>query len=136
MRQTETLTQRPSSESGRRSPLALCGSEILPCQTYASEWGILLNGDCLKILSHIRDSTIDTVYSLLYYKKGKPKAFRRIRTPIQTCRHCSGEIRDYGGHRNAMNPKGVNLTDLWDDIPPVRHWKFKSKKRTANQLST
>jgi site-specific DNA-methyltransferase (adenine-specific) len=35
-----------------------------------------------------------------------------------------------------MNPKGVNLTDVWDDIPPVRHWKFKSKKRKTNQLST
>lgn len=35
-----------------------------------------------------------------------------------------------------MNPKGVNLTDVWNDIPPVRHWKFKSRKRTANQLST
>lgn len=75
-------------------------------------------------------------YSLLYFTKGKPKTFRRVRTPIATCRHCGGEIRDYGGHRNAMNPKGVNLTDVWDDIPPVRHWKFKSRKRTANQLST
>ncbi len=35
-----------------------------------------------------------------------------------------------------MNPKGLNLTDVWDDIPPVRHWKFKSKKRKANALST
>jgi site-specific DNA-methyltransferase (adenine-specific) len=35
-----------------------------------------------------------------------------------------------------MNPKGVNLTDVWNDIPPVRHWKFKSRKRTSNQLST
>jgi site-specific DNA-methyltransferase (adenine-specific) len=76
-------------------------------------------------------------YSLLYYCKGeKPKTFRSVRTPIRTCRHCGGEIRDYGGHRDAMNPKGVNLTDVWDDIPPVRHWKFKSKKRKANQLST
>lgn len=75
-------------------------------------------------------------YSLLYFTKGKPKTFRRIRTPIETCRHCGGELKDYGGHRNAMNPKGVNLTDVWNDIPPVRHWKFKSKKRTANQLST
>lgn len=76
-------------------------------------------------------------YSLLYYSKGdKPKTFRKIRTPIKTCRHCGGEIKDYGGHRSAMNPKGVNLTDVWDDIPPVRHWKFKSKKRQANQLST
>lgn len=75
-------------------------------------------------------------YSLLYFTKGKPKTFRKIRTPIETCRHCSGEIKDYGGHRGAMNPKGVNLKDVWMDIPPVRHWKFKSKNRRANALST
>ncbi len=75
-------------------------------------------------------------YSLLYYTKGKPKTFRRIRTPIQTCRHCGKEIKNYGGHRHAMNPKGVNLKDVWIDIPPVRHWKFKSKNRRANALST
>jgi DNA modification methylase len=75
-------------------------------------------------------------YSLLYFTKGRPKTFRKIRTPIETCRHCGGEIRDYGGHRHAMNPKGVNLKDVWTDIPPVRHWKFKSKSRKANALST
>ena len=75
-------------------------------------------------------------YSLLYFTKGKANTFRKIRTPIETCRHCGGEIKDYGGHRDAMNPLGVNLTDIWNDIPPVRHWKFKSKKRKANQLST
>jgi site-specific DNA-methyltransferase (adenine-specific) len=75
-------------------------------------------------------------YSLLYYTKGKPKTFRRIRTPIGKCRHCGEEVKDYGGHRNAMNPKGVTLKDVWTDIPPVRHWKFKSKNRQANALST
>ncbi|MCX7112980.1 MAG: site-specific DNA-methyltransferase [Proteobacteria bacterium] len=75
-------------------------------------------------------------YSLLYFTKGKPKTFRKIRTPIETCRHCGGEVKDYGGHRTAMNPKGVNLKDVWLDIPPVRHWKFKSKTRKANALST
>lgn len=75
-------------------------------------------------------------YSLLYYTKGKPKTFRRIRTPIEICRHCGKEIRDYGGHRHAMNPNGVTLKDVWTDIPPVRHWKFKSKQRRANALST
>jgi site-specific DNA-methyltransferase (adenine-specific) len=75
-------------------------------------------------------------YSLLYFTKGKPKTFRKIRTPIETCRHCGGEIRDYGGHRKAMNPLGVNLKDVWTDIPPVRHWKFKSRERRANALST
>jgi site-specific DNA-methyltransferase (adenine-specific) len=75
-------------------------------------------------------------YSLLYFTKGKPKTFRKIRTPIETCRHCGGELKDYGGHRHAMNPLGVNLKDVWTDIPPVRHWKFKSKDRPANALST
>lgn len=75
-------------------------------------------------------------YSLLYYTKGKPKTFRRIRTPIGTCRHCGGEVKDYGGHRHAMNPRGVTLKDVWTDIPPVRHWKFKSRDRQANALST
>lgn len=75
-------------------------------------------------------------YSLLYFSKGKPKTFRKIRTPIEVCRHCKGEIKDYGGYRNKMNPNGVNLRDVWTDIPIVRHWKFKSKKRTANALST
>ena len=75
-------------------------------------------------------------YSLLYYTKGKAKTFRKIRIPIQKCRHCDGEIKDYGGHREALNPKGINLKDVWTDIPPVRHWKFKSKQRKANALST
>lgn len=75
-------------------------------------------------------------YSLLYLTKGKPKTFRKIRTPIEKCRHCGGEVKDYGGHRHAMNPLGVNLKDIWTDIPPVRHWKYKSKDRKANALST
>jgi site-specific DNA-methyltransferase (adenine-specific) len=75
-------------------------------------------------------------YSLIYFSKGKPKVFNSIRTPIQLCRHCGGEIKDYGGYRKDMNPKGVNLKDVWTDIPPVRHWKFKSKNRRANALST
>ncbi len=87
---------------------------------------------CLPIPGRLHPSH----YSLLYYTKGKPNTFRRIRTPIQICRHCSGEVKDYGGHRGAMNPNGVNLKDVWTDIPPVRHWKFKSKERRANALST
>ena len=75
-------------------------------------------------------------YSLLYFSKGKPKTFRKVRTPIEVCRHCGGDLKDYGGHRHAMNPLGVNLRDVWTDIPPVRHWKFKSKDRPANALST
>jgi site-specific DNA-methyltransferase (adenine-specific) len=95
-------------------------------------WIAIEMSACLPIPGRLHPSH----YSLLYYTKGKPKTFGRIRTPIQTCRHCGGEVKDYGGHRDAMNPKGVNLKDVWTDIPPVRHWKFKSKDRRANALST
>jgi site-specific DNA-methyltransferase (adenine-specific) len=72
-------------------------------------------------------------YSLLYYTKSKPKTFERPRVPIPVCRHCGGDIKDYGGHRNKLNPLGLNLTDVWTDIPPVRH--STTKFRAANALS-
>lgn len=64
-------------------------------------------------------------YALLYYTRGEPKTFNRLRLPIPTCRHCDGEIHDYGGHRDKLNPAGLNLTDFWDDTSPNRHAKFK-----------
>lgn len=100
-------------------------------------------------------------YGLLYYTKGKPRVFNKVYVPIQTCRHCGGEIRDYGGHRKSLNDRGLNLMDvwdapedawemvegdgsglsqlwreadeIWDDIPPVRHSKY--KLRSANALA-
>lgn len=73
-------------------------------------------------------------YSLLYFIKGnRPKTFTPDRVPLKTCRHCGGELQDYGGYRDKMNPSGVNLADVWSDIPPVRHQKYKDRK--ANQLS-
>ncbi len=64
-------------------------------------------------------------YALLYYTRGQPKTFNRLRVPIPTCRHCGKEIKDYGGHRNKLNPLGLNLTDFWEDTSPNRHKKFK-----------
>ena len=73
-------------------------------------------------------------YSLLYFVKGpRPRVFHPPRLPLQTCRHCGGEIRDYGGYKDRMNPHGVSLTDVWTDIPPVRHRRYKN--RAANELS-
>ncbi|PSG98336.1 site-specific DNA-methyltransferase [Thermoplasmatales archaeon SW_10_69_26] len=73
-------------------------------------------------------------YSLLYFVKGgSPETFDPDRLPIDTCPHCGGEQNDYGGYKSKMNPKGVNLTDVWDDIPPVRHKRY--LHRDANQLS-
>jgi site-specific DNA-methyltransferase (adenine-specific) len=64
-------------------------------------------------------------YALLYYSKGDPKTFNRLRTPIPTCRHCGKDIKDYGGYRNKLNPAGLNLTDFWYDTSPNRHKKYK-----------
>ncbi len=99
-------------------------------------------------------------YGLIYYTKGEPAVFNKVYTPIQVCRHCGGEVRDYGGHRKSLNEKGINLMDVWDmpedvweeaaaanphrglwtlaeeiwtDIPPVRHRQH--KKRVPNELA-
>jgi site-specific DNA-methyltransferase (adenine-specific) len=110
----------------------LLGAHLTSLGMDFRHWIAIEISACLPIPGRLHPSH----YSLLYYTKGKPKTFRRIRTPIQTCRHCGGEVKDYGGHRGAMNPNGVNLKDVWTDVPPVRHWKFKSKDRRANALST
>ncbi|MHB8186929.1 MAG: DNA-methyltransferase [Dermatophilaceae bacterium] len=87
----------------------------------------------LKVSLPIPGRLIPSHYSLLYYTKGKPRTFTRPRLPIQACRHCGKDVKDYGGHRNKMNPLGVNVSDVWLDIPPVRHRG--TKRRGANELS-
>ena len=72
-------------------------------------------------------------YSLLYYVKGeKPNTFNNERIPLDVCKTCGHELKDYGGYKNKMNPSGVNLSDVWNDIYPVRHSKYKT--RGSNQL--
>lgn len=71
-------------------------------------------------------------YALLYVSKGKPKAFHPDRIPVEICHSCFSELHDYGGHRNALNPDGMNLSDIWTDISPVRH--MSKKHREANEL--
>jgi site-specific DNA-methyltransferase (adenine-specific) len=74
-------------------------------------------------------------YSLLYYVKGdKPNTFHPDRLPMEICPNCQTDLHDYGGYKDKMNPEGVNLTDVWYDIPPVRHLKYKRRKG-ANELS-
>ncbi len=73
-------------------------------------------------------------YSLMYFSKDGPaRVFNPPRLPIETCRHCGGEQRDYGGYKDRMNPRGVNLTDVWTDLSPVRHKKYK-RRTGANEL--
>ncbi|MGD1873863.1 MAG: DNA-methyltransferase [Mastigocoleus sp.] len=74
-------------------------------------------------------------YSLLYYIKGeRPNVFHPDRLPMSICPHCYRDLKDYGGYKDKMNPKGVNITDVWLDIPPVRHAKYK-RRISANELS-
>jgi len=70
-------------------------------------------------------------YALLYYTKGKPLNFNRPKIALEHCRHCDGLIKDYGGYKKYITD-GVNLSDVWTDLSPVRHKKYKNRK--ANEL--
>ncbi|MFX1487476.1 MAG: DNA-methyltransferase, partial [Promethearchaeota archaeon] len=71
-------------------------------------------------------------YALLMFTKGKPNILNRPKLEPQKCRHCGQYIKDYGGYRSIIEQKGLNLTDFWDDISPVRHPN--RKHRRANEL--
>lgn len=70
-------------------------------------------------------------YALLYFTKGAPTAFNRPKVPKPICAKCKRNLRDYGGYAKYV-ADGINLSDVWDDISPVRH--SKKKTRTANEL--
>ena len=71
-------------------------------------------------------------YALLYFTKGAPQYFFRPKLQPLRCRSCGTLVRDYGGYRKLIEEKGVNLSDIWDDLSPVRH---KNRKyRIANEL--
>lgn len=71
-------------------------------------------------------------YALLYYTKGRPARFRRPKLTPRRCRHCGGLLKDYGGYRKIVEKKGINLSDVWDDLSPIRHKS--TKLRIPNQL--
>lgn len=74
-------------------------------------------------------------YSLIYFCNGeRPTTFHPDRLPMRTCPSCHADLVDYGGYKGKMNPKGITLTDVWTDIPLVRHSKYKSREG-ANELS-
>lgn len=73
-------------------------------------------------------------YSLLYFvKSDRANKLVADRLPTPTCPSCFGNLKDYGGYKHKMNPLGISLTDIWTDIPPVRHAKYK-KRVGANEL--
>lgn len=74
-------------------------------------------------------------YGIVHLTNGKPRVMNKVRMPIEKCRHCDGELRDYGGHRSKMKA-GVSISDIWTDIPTVRHAKYKTPGWHGPQLST
>jgi site-specific DNA-methyltransferase (adenine-specific) len=70
-------------------------------------------------------------YALLYFTKGTPAVANRPKIEPATCPHCDEYIKDYGGYATHI-VNGVNLSDVWDDLSPVRHSKYKN--RVANEL--
>lgn len=70
-------------------------------------------------------------YSLLYFTRGKPAHFHRPKIEPSRCRHCKKFTKDYGGYKDFVKD-GINLSDFWDDLSPVRHKKFKHRK--SNEL--
>lgn len=71
-------------------------------------------------------------YALLYFTKGTPQYFFRPKLSPLRCRSCGHLVRDYGGYRRIIEKSGINLSDVWDDLSPVRHKT--TKYRTANEL--
>jgi site-specific DNA-methyltransferase (adenine-specific) len=71
-------------------------------------------------------------YSLLMLSKGAPTVLNRPKTSPAECRHCGKYIKDYGGYKSIIEEKGINLSDFWDDVSPLRH--ARRKNRTANEL--
>ena len=70
-------------------------------------------------------------YALLYFTKGTPAAFRRPKIEPPRCRHCQRLVKDYGGYRKYILD-GINLSDVWNDVSPVRHRA--RKYRDANEI--
>jgi len=71
-------------------------------------------------------------YALLMFTKGEMQQFVRPKIKPATCRHCHDFVKDYGGYRSIIESKGINLSDVWDDLSPVRH--ANRKHRSANEL--
>jgi site-specific DNA-methyltransferase (adenine-specific) len=71
-------------------------------------------------------------YGLLYFSKGEPRAFHRPKISPRICWKCTRQLKDYGGYQRIIEAKGLNLSDVWDDLSPVRHRA--KKHRAANQL--
>lgn len=70
-------------------------------------------------------------YAILHYAKGQMGGFTRPKIPPARCRHCKEVVKDYGGYWKNVED-GLNLSDIWDDLSPVRHKRHKNRR--SNEL--
>jgi DNA modification methylase len=43
-----------------------------------------------------------------------------VRVPHAYCSACGQNVKDWGGKKHLMNPKGTSLSDVWRDLPKIR----------------
>ena len=88
----------------------------------------------------IRNRLHPAHYGLLYYvKRGERPTFNVVRHRIPTCRHCKGELPDYGGYRRKFDKyeddsgtPWIQVSDFWEDTRPER--SAKSREEVVNEL--
>ena len=88
----------------------------------------------------IRNRLHPAHYGLLYYvKRGEKPTFNVVRHRIPTCRHCKGELPDYGGYRRKFDKyeddsgtPWIQVSDFWEDTRPER--SAKSRDGIVNEL--
>jgi site-specific DNA-methyltransferase (adenine-specific) len=75
------------------------------------------------------DSLKPTSQGLLMFLKSKagsrsPSPFHlntsTVRTPHAYCTACGQNVKDWGGKKHLMNPKGTSLSDVWRDLPKIQ----------------
>ena len=47
-----------------------------------------------------------------------------VKVPHQFCAACKANLKDWGGKKHLMNPKGAALSDVWRDLPKTRLTSF------------
>jgi site-specific DNA-methyltransferase (adenine-specific) len=65
---------------------------------------------------------------MLFYKsetgKSKPTRFwvdaDSVRVPHANCKACGLNLKDWGGKKHLMNPRGIAISDVWRDLPRRR----------------
>ena len=72
-------------------------------------------------------------YEIVYFTAGSPLFFQTPRRQLETCDRCAFPAKNYGGKASLLNPAGLDVGDVWDDIPQVS--STKNKNRLANELN-